>query len=289
MSATLVNQVLLPIGLALMMLAMGLSLQAQHFNNILRAPKALFLGLGLQLFLLPGLAWLIIGLLQLPTEAAAALILISLAPGGATSNAISFLSKGDVALSISMTALSSLIVPFSLPILLALHYQGLGLGTESFHIPILPTIMQLSLVTLLPILVGMGFRHLAPSSSQRIQPHLQKITGLIFIALVCAMAWFNRDQLAGLAQTTGLALLLLAGFGLLLGYFVPAVIHASKRQRRTIAIEVGIQNAGTAMMVAATLMGQPALALIALFYGILMNLPALLFIAWIRRAKQSAR
>ena len=287
MSAQLLNTVLLPVSLGLMMLALGLSLQVKHFANVIQHPKAIALGLLMQLFLLPATAWLVIAGLSVPAELAAGLILIALAPGGATSNAISFLSRGDTALSISLTAVTSLITPFSIPLLLSLQYQWLGLETTAFDLPVLPTMFKLIVVTLLPVLIGMTLRHLFERTVSAIQAPVQRLVGILFIALVIAMAWVNRAQLPDIISISTAAILCLCCLAMLFSNRLATAAGLHSDQQITLTIEVGIQNAGTAMMVAATLMQQPALAMIALYYGIAMNGPALAIIGW-RQLKTDA-
>ena len=288
MDALTVNKIVLPIMLASMMLTMGLSLQRVNFLNLLRQPKALALGITLQLIILPLLAWLIILVFQLPTELAAGLLLISLAPGGASSNAISFLADGDVALSIALTLVSSLVVPFLLPIVLLWHYSFLGMAAEPFHIPVLPTITQLCLVSLFPIALGMLLQYRFTSLFLPLQKQLQRITAVIMVVLIALMAWTNRTALIDVAETASFLLLCLCVLAYYCGMLLGRVCGLNDQQQRTLGIETGIQNAGIAMMVAATLMDRPSLAMIAVFYGIGMNLPALVIIAQVRWRRLAA-
>jgi len=286
LDALTINKIVLPVMLASMMLTMGLSLQRVNFIEVLRHPKALGLGITLQLVILPLLAWLIIISFRLPTELAAGLLLISLAPGGASSNAISFLADGDVALSISLTIVSSLVVPFILPIMLMWHYSFLGMGAEPFDIPILPTITQLCVVSLIPIALGMYIRHRFEDTFGPLQKLFEKSTGIILGLLIAIMAWNNHAELMEVMETSSLLLLGLCALAYCSGVFIAQLIGLPTQQQRTLGIETGIQNAGIAMMVAASIMGKPALAMIALFYGIGMNLPAIVMISWIRWRKQ---
>ncbi|GAA5314904.1 MAG: bile acid:sodium symporter family protein [Candidatus Pelagadaptatus aseana] len=267
------------------MLALGLSLKPRHFINIAKQPGSVILGLIMQLALLPAIALLLVLGWQLSGTLAAGLILLALAPGGATSNAISFLARGDTALSISLTAITSLIVPFTLPLLLAIQYQWLGLDSQSFQIPVGPTTKQLVVVTLIPILIGMALRHAFDQPVAAAHQHIQRLVGFLFIALVAAMAWVNRAQLPELWSQATLAVLSLCIIAMCCAAVIARIARLNAQTQTTLAIEVGIQNAGTAMMVAATLMQQPALAMIALLYGIVMNLPAALIIFWRRRLK----
>ncbi|PIE43965.1 MAG: Na(+)-dependent transporter [Gammaproteobacteria bacterium] len=280
MSAQLLNTILLPMALASMMLALGLSLQPGNFAKVFNSPRAIAMGLLLQLIGLPLMAWLIIALTSPSLELAAALILIALAPGGATSNAITYLSRGDTALSISLTAITSLVTPFTLPVLLSLQYQWLGIDSEELRLPILPTMAKLVVVTLIPVVTGMALRHRFPSLIQSIQQPIQKVVGLLFIALIVALSWVNHQRLPEILSSTSLSVLSLSVLAMLVANQLSRAARLSPEQEITLTIETGIQNAGTAIMIAASLMGQPALAMIALYYGIAMNLPALMIIGW---------
>ena len=282
MDALTINKIVLPIILALMMFTMGLSLQRVNFLKVLRQPKALGVGLALQFLILPLLAWMIIIVFQLPTELAAGLLLISLAPGGASSNAISFLADGDVALSITLTVISSLIVPILLPIMLLWHYGFLGMGAEPFDIPVLSTIAKLCVVSLLPIALGMFIRYRFSDFFGPRQALFQRATGAILFFLIVLMAWTNHKALANIVESASLLLLSLCALAYCTGVFLGQLSGLDLQQQRTLGIETGIQNAGIAMMVAASIMGKPELAMIALFYGISMNLPAIVMISWIK-------
>lgn len=265
---------------------MGLTLQTQHFASVSRKPKLITIGVCLQLLLLPLLAWLWIIILALPAHLAAGLILIALAPGGATSNIISFLAKGDVALSVCLTAVVSLIVPFTLPLLVNIQFSWLGINTDQFSLPLGLTIMQLLAVTVAPVLLGMLLRHYFNKTVRLLLPCLQPLISLAFIALIIAMAHANQQALPSVFSLITAAVLLMCCSALMFAYGVSSLLKLDRPQASSITIEVGIQNAGTAMMVAATLLNKPELAMIPLLYGIAMNLPALLFIG-IRRLQQA--
>lgn len=280
--ATLLTQIILPIALASMMLVMGLSLKSTDFKSVFNAPATLFTGISLQLIVLPALAWLVIGLWQLPPSMAAGIIILALAPGGATSNIISFLSKGDSALSVSLTTITSLIIPFSLPFLLNLQFGWLAMDITQFNLPLLPSILQLLVVTVVPVLFGMALNHFQADLCFKILPLLQRLSTIGFILLVVALAWVNRELLPDVvSQVTG-ACLSLCLLAMISGGGIARLMGLSAPVQRTFSIELGIQNAGTAMMVAATLIGKPELAIVPLFYGILMNIPAFTLILFMQ-------
>ena len=270
----LVNQALLPIGLGFMMLAMGLSLNVHHFAKLLLFPKVVALGITLQLVLLPVLAWFWIVVLGLSASVAAGLILVALAPGGATSNVISYLCRGDTALSVCLTAIVSLVVPFTIPWMVNLQFGWLGVTGAGFELPLGLTIIQLVVVTVVPVLLGMGLAHKYPITVAHIQPWVQRIVAVVFVALVITMAVANYDALPNVMSKATLAALLMCCSAMAIAFIISRFTQLNSEQSVTITVEVGIQNAGTAMMVAATLMQQPHLAMLPLAYGIIMNIPA---------------
>ncbi|HIF9098791.1 TPA: bile acid:sodium symporter family protein [Photobacterium damselae] len=279
----IVTQVLLPITLAIVMLGMGLGLKRADFSRVITQPKSSIIGLCLQIFMLPTLALVLIQLLPLSSTAAAGLFLVSLCPGGATSNLFSLIAKGDVALSITLTAVISLLSPFLLPLGFITYLDIHGSQLEQFQLPIDLAIKQLIAVTVLPISLGMIITKWLPKQSQLIQPMVKKLSTIAMLLIILALLITNQKIFDRFISIEGIAVLLLSSCSLFLAYFIAGKIKVSQQAQRTIAIEVGVQNAGTAMMVALSIMHQPQLAVVPLMYGLLMNIPACLFVAWVSR------
>ncbi|EHA1080542.1 bile acid:sodium symporter family protein [Photobacterium damselae] len=279
----IVTQVLLPITLAIVMLGMGLGLKRADFSRVITQPKSSIIGLCLQIFMLPALALVLIQLFSLSSTAAAGLFLVSLCPGGATSNLFSLIAKGDVALSITLTAVISLLSPFLLPLVFITYLDIHGSQLEQFQLPIDLAIKQLIAVTVLPISLGMIITKWLPKQSQLIQPMIKKLSTIAMLLIILALLITNQKIFERFISIEGIAVLLLSSCSLFLAYFIAGKIKVSQQAQRTIAIEVGVQNAGTAMMVALSIMHQPQLAVVPLMYGLLMNIPACLFVAWVSR------
>lgn len=279
----IVTQVLLPITLAIVMLGMGLGLKRADFSRVITQPKSSIIGLCLQIFMLPTLALVLIQLLPLSSTAAAGLFLVSLCPGGATSNLFSLIAKGDVALSITLTAVISLLSPFLLPLIFITYLDIHGSQLEQFQLPIDLAIKQLIAITVLPISLGMIITKWLPKQSQLIQPMVKKLSTIAMLLIILALLITNQKIFDRFISIEGVAVLLLSSCSLFLAYFIAGKIKVSQQAQRTIAIEVGVQNAGTAMMVALSIMHQPPLAVVPLMYGLLMNIPACLFVAWVSR------
>lgn len=273
--AQLLSQVVLPVSLAIMMLVMGLSLRIDHFKRVFQQPRLVLIGIVLQWFLLPAVALLLIQLLPLPEEVIVGLVILAACPGGATSNIISHLSGGDSALSVTLTAIISLLAPLTVPLWVNTQLDWLNLVSLDIHLPWLQSIIPLIVVTVVPLLCGMVSAHFWPGWTQRYAMLLNRLTFALFTGLVVTLAWVNAERLPALWSVVTLACISLCILAMLLAGMVAKFMKTGEAVVRTYVVEVGIQNAGTAMMVAVTLLNRPDLALVALFYGILMNVPAL--------------
>lgn len=188
----IVTQVLLPITLAIVMLGMGLGLKRADFSRVITQPKSSIIGLCLQIFMLPALALVLIQLFPLSSTAAAGLFLVSLCPGGATSNLFSLIAKGDVALSITLTAVISLLSPFLLPLVFITYLDIHGSQLEQFQLPIDLAIKQLIAVTVLPISLGMIITKWLPKQSQLIQPMVKKLSTIAMLLIILALLITNQ-------------------------------------------------------------------------------------------------
>lgn len=288
MAEPLLN-LLLPLMLALMTLIMGMTLEAGHFTHLLRRPRPLLLGLAQQWLLLPLLAWGLIFLLALPPLVAAALVLIAAAPGGATSNLFSFLANGDTALSVSLTALVGLLAPLWMPVTVMLQLGWLGQQDASLALPLGPAMAQLALICIVPVVLGMVARRCRPGWVERHQPRLKKTVSLTFLLLLIVLVARHREQLPSLLSLAALAMLLLCTSALAAGYGLARLARCAEPSCRSLAFETGIQNAAIAIVVAYTQLNSGELALMALLYGIVMNIPALLLLGWFRRRQTAAR
>ncbi|MDO6497364.1 bile acid:sodium symporter family protein [Photobacterium sanguinicancri] len=262
--------VALPMALAWMMLCVGMTLSVFDFKRVSQYPFKVIAALLAQLVGLPLLAYAIITLLGLPEPIAVGLWLLALAPGGASSNAITHLSGGDSALSITITAISSVVIPFTMPVLLTLFMPELSLV-----IPLKTAILQLTAVTLLPVLVGMALRHYTDESW--FTPFAEKagksaLWALFFTVIITVSA--NTEVFHLFASKATVAVIALCVTGMVMGALIARIMGEKSAVVKTFAIEVGVQNAGTAIFAAVILLGRPEFAITPLLYGILMNIPA---------------
>ena len=267
----------LPLALFTILLGMGLTLSVQDFLRVRQAPKAVALGLSGQFLLPPLAALLAIALLQPEPIYAVGLLILSFAPSGATSNLMTFLARGDVALSVTLTAITSLIVPFTLPLLsaLALHW-GLG-QTEAIHLPLLRTWAQLLLISLLPILLGMSIAAYWPSFAKRLIPALRPASLLFLLGVLIAITHNNWGQMPGFLRATAPAVILMNVTAIGLGWAWASVWRLPHAQQTTLGLEVGVQNGGTALVITLLVLNNAQLSIAPVIYGILMLFPGLAF------------
>lgn len=283
MQTTVMTQWVLPLALFSIMLGVGMTLKMDDFHRILKAPRAVIAGLLAQLLLLPCLGLMLVTLLQLPPLLAIGLMVLTFAPGGATSNMLTLLSRGDTALSVSLTAFSSLITPFSLPLLtvLALGYWQHDAMLPAF--PLLESILKVLLVTLLPVLLGMLISARSPDFSQRVVKPVKLLALLFMVLVVGGIVAANWSRLPALIMVVGPAAVLLALLAMTSGYLLARAIRLPESQQVSLCIEVGIQNAGTALLVTGGLLHSAEMSASALIYGVLMQVPALLLVGWRNR------
>ncbi|BBB26457.1 bile acid:sodium symporter family protein [Amphritea japonica] len=272
---------LLPVALFIIMLGMGLTLQVTAFSQLWHRPKPIVAGLILQLIMLPVLTFILVTATKLPGLLAVGLLIVSFAPGGATSNMISHLCRADTALSIALTSLSSLIVPFTLPWLTWLsmkYFLGEGVMVE---LPLLITIMKLVIVTLVPVAVGMIVNHIWPEVCRRIERPVKVLSLVFMFTVVVLISWANRAVLPELIPVLGPVVLMMVSSAIALSVFVSRyLLRQSTETSLTLGIETGIQNAGTGLLVTGALLQQPEMSLAVLLYGILMQLPIVALILW---------
>ncbi len=270
MEGSILTKIVLPFALFVIMLGMGLSLVPEDFRRVLRHPKAVAVGVSFQMIALPLLGFAVVKVFGLEGALGVGLIALALCPGGTTSNMLSFLSRGDVALSISLTAVVSVVTPFTIPLILNPVMQSM-MGEESaVTLPIGQTIVQLLAITVLPVAIGMGIRHKAPESSRKAEGPV-KILSIVFLFLIIAgILRENWAQLPVFFAQTGGAALTLNVVAIALGYFGARGFRLNERQAITCGIEVGIQNGTTALLITSTILQNPTMSVAPAIYSLLM-------------------
>jgi bile acid:Na+ symporter, BASS family len=285
--ADLLKTVLLPLGLILIMFGMGLGLTPGDFRRVVFAPKAKVIGLVMQLLALPALAFGLAVLLRLPGDLAVGLMLVAACPGGPTSNIISHLSRGDTALSVTLTAFSSVITVFTIPVVVGTsmaHFLG---DAAVIQLPFAKTLIQLMVVTILPIAMGMAVHARCPDFSKRMARPVNSFS-IGFLALIILVAVLKEEELGKQISAAGPAVMALNLGGMALGFGVAALFRLPRSQRVTLSVEVGIQNATLALAIALGLLESPRLAIPAVVYGLFMFVTGAAMIAAFGRKRADA-
>ncbi|WP_298441521.1 bile acid:sodium symporter family protein [uncultured Ferrimonas sp.] len=287
MQGTVLTQVLLPLALALIMFGMGLTLRRQDFTRLLQLPQSVAAGLLGQVLGLPLLALLVISAFNLSTELAVGLMLVAICPGGTTSNLLCHLARANLALSVSLTALSNLICVLTAPLLVGLTLQWFA-SRDAVEFSLAATAAGLFTISLLPVAIGMGVNHVAPQWAKRTEPLFRWFSVLVLVLLVIAITIQEWQMLIRMFDQLLLACLAFNLLGLGLGYLLSYLFRLNGNDTTTVVIEVGVQNTTLSMLIAITFLGHPDYAITAGVYGLVMYLGAALAIGWRRRGQAKA-
>lgn len=282
------TQILFPLVLGTVMFGLGLALQWRDFWQVVRFPKAAAIGLAGQIILLPLGAFVLLSLYPFPALVAGGLIILSACPGGAVSNAIVFVARGDVALSVSLTALSSVVTIFTIPLIVGVGMAQFADVDARLTIGVVDTLRQLGAMILAPMAAGMLVRFLWPDFAVRAE-RIFRLLAIVLVLLMFVAGAFVADGV-GLADVE-LALLGVAGLiaiVLPLGFLLAKAGRLTQAQSMTVMVEIGVQNAATGYVVAGTLLGQPDMILAIGIYGLLMFAAAGIAILAARRGFQRA-
>lgn len=280
MESTGLIQIILPLALFLIMLGIGLSLSLNDFLALKAEPRAVVVGSLMQLVGLPLLGYAVVTIMNLPPVYAVGIMILTFAPGGATSNMISYLCKADTALSVSLTVIASILTPVTLPLLsywAVTHWLSIE---SSMPFPIAQTILKLLTIALVPVLLGMWVRKKKPGFATRLQPLIKWSSLLFMLAVVTGIVVANQEKLSPMLMQVGPAVMLLSIIAMLAGAWVGKYCRLSPGQSLTLAIETGIQNAGLALVVTGTVLHNTEMSGVVLLYGVLMQIPALVLIAY---------
>ena len=277
MQADILSQVILPISLFVIMMGMGLSLQLSDFTAVVKKPKAMVLGISTQLIVLPLLALAIVNLFSLPSYIAIGFFIIALCPSGTTSNLFTYLAKGDVALSVSLTAVVSLVTPFTIPLALVLLMElYLGSG-DKIEVPVVKTIIQLLVITVVPILIGMVINKKAPKFALKADKPLRVFSIVFLFAIIFGLIIKNIDVIPPYFLQVGFPALALNVMSMIIGYGAAKLANLNARQSKTIGLEVGIQNGTTALLIALTILQNTEMSIAPTVYSLLMFVTGGLF------------
>lgn len=267
--------VVLPLGLAFIMFTLGVGLTPADFARVGQRPLAFFIGALNQSILLPLVTFICVLAFGIRAEMAVGFMILAACPGGVTSNVISKLAKGDVALSVSLTAVISLASVVTVPLILGLS-MGYFMGDAAPEIDITKTAVTMFALTVVPVTLGLGARAMAPAAMTRAEPKLSAVATILFAVIVLAALAANWALFMENIVVIGPALLVLLAALTTIGFVVPRLLGRSVTEAKTISVETGVQNSTLGIAVAAIIVGGEggftAYALPSAVYGILMYL-----------------
>lgn len=285
MQASVLTEVLLPLALAFVMFGMGLTLTVSDFGRLLKAPKAILTGFLGQIILLPLLTFAICLAFTLPPYIAVGIMILAACPGGTTSNLISHIAKANLALSVSLTAISTIACVFTTPFIIqfAIDYF---VKENAPAFSVVETVLGLIGVSILPVVIGMIIRRLFTGFATKTETFFRQFSMYFMLAMIVGVLVSERDNLASSFESAFLVCLTLNLLSVLMGLLLANVSSVSFKDSLTLAIEIGVQNAALAMLICITFLKAPDYAIAPGVYGIAMYIgPALLAIWAKRKAK----
>ena len=271
-----------PIALALIMLALGLGLTGQDFLRVIKQPKDFIVGLICQLVLLPIIAFILIKIFNTPLELALGVMIIAAAPGGVTSNVLTKFANGDVALSVSLTAIISLISIISVPFIVLTSANLLGVKDFSSEITMTAIALKMALVVSIPVIIGMVIRKFAESFISSNLSIINKITGILFIIVFAAIWIEERENIFNYLAKAGLAVLILNVIMMTLAFYIAKSFATGLPQRKCISLECGLQNGTLAVFVATQIFNDVAYMVPTAAYALIMYITGFIFIYFLR-------
>ena len=264
-------QMLVPVGLALIMFSMGLTLRLRDFGLVLKNGRLVTAGLAGQLVALPLLALAIGAVLNLPPAIALGLFIVAICPAGTTSNALTFVGRGNVALAIVLTALTSLVTVFSIPFLLGWALPFFLSGEGDLPTLSIPTVMlQLITLTVVPVTAGMALGHFRPKLAERMTVWLRPTAFIVLVAVIGLSVAVSLKMVLDNLAAAGPAMWLLNLCGMAAGLAIGRAIGVDRRDSMTLAIEIGVQNVTLAIFLTLTVLDSLPLAVTQNIYGVIM-------------------
>ena len=273
-----------PISLALIMLGLGLGLTGRDFLRVLNNPKDFIIGFVCQLILLPVVAYIIVLIMDLPIEIALGIMIIAAAPGGVTTNVMTKFANGDVALSISLTAIISLISIISVPFIIFKSADLLGVTGISSNITMTGIALKMALVVTVPVILGMIIRKFAVNFVTSNISIIEKITIILFLIVFAAILVEEKDNILNYFKQAGIAALTLNVVMIVLSYYIAKMFATGVKQRKCISIECGLQNGTLAIFVATQIFSDITYIIPTAAYALIMYLTGFILIFILRRS-----
>ena len=287
MESSFLTAVFLPFALFIIMLGMGLGLTVKDFTRIFVEPKAVIIGLIAQLIIVPVVGFLLAMFFPLSPELAVGVVILAACPGGPTSNLVTYLVKGNVALSITLTAISSLVTVFTIPLVVNLAMQQFMAESVALQLPFLKTVIQIAVITLIPVSLGMLTHHYAPTLAATIEKKVKWLSLFFLGLIIVGLLLKERENVSSFFLQVGGVTLTLNVLTMVLGYGLSVLTGLNRECAKAITVEVGIQNGTLAILIASTptFLNNPNMAIPAAVYALLMFVTSGIFVGLIQQRK----
>ena len=273
-----------PLALALIMLGLGLGLTLNDFKRVLQNPKIFFVGIFSQIVLLPIIACILLLVIKVPTAIALGVMIIAAAPGGVTSNVMTKFARGDVALSISLTAVCSLISILSVPLIVFSSAKLIGVSNISEEITMTGIALKMAGVVTLPVFIGMIIRKFTENFISNNIKFIERTTGFLFLIVFAAIWIEERNNILSYLSQAGVIVLTLNIVMMIFAYYLAKVFSSNIEQRRCIAIECGLQNGTLAVFVATQIFNDIIYVIPTAAYALIMYITAFIFMYLLRNS-----
>lgn len=277
-------KVFLPLSLSIIMLGMGLSLTIADFARVFKQPKATLIGLSNQIFVFPALAFLLAIAFNLSTPMAVGLVIIASCPGGPTSNIITQVCKGNLALSVTLTAIVSITSIFTLSFITSYALSFFSTQADAaIQLPVLETIVQIMLITVIPVSIGMVFRKYKYELTLKMIKPMKIVSTSIFILLFLGVVAINANEIGDALKEVGLVTLLLNIGIIASGFLLIRISKLSNKDAIAVGVDGGIQNASVGLVVATTILDNVEMAIPIAAYTIWMYITGGILMWWYSR------
>ena len=279
----IVTDVILPLALAFIMFALGLGLTGADFLRVIKQPRDFFVGTFSQIILLPIIAFILVKLFSVSPELAIGVMIIAAAPGGVTSNILTSFARGDVALSISLTAIISLLSVITVPFIILTSLTLIEDSSLDLNISLTNMAISMFLIVTVPVIIGMIFRKFASNASMKFEPIAKKVSAVLFVIVLLGAILAEKKNIISYFAQAGLITLTLNVVMMIVAYYVAQLLASGTKQKKCITIECGLQNGTLAIFVATSIFGGGIYVIPAATYSLIMFLTSLIFIYFVRK------
>jgi len=279
----IVTDVILPLALAFIMFVLGLGLTGADFLRVIKQPRDFFVGAFSQIILLPIIAFILVKVWSIAPELAIGVMIIAAAPGGVTSNLLTSFAKGDVALSISLTAIISLLCVVTIPFIVLTSVELLGGSNITQDVSLLGMSRDMFLIVTVPVILGILLRKFSSDVALKLEPIAKKVSIVLFVLVLLGAIAAERENVISYFAQAGLITLILNVVMMIVAYYVAQFLASGTKQKKSITIECGLQNGTLAIFVATSIFGGGMYVIPAATYSLIMFATSLVFVYLVRK------